>query len=166
MSRHNGRPQPVRTVGPPKGDPLDGLITSKNIQDLPSMQAALAMTPAGVDVGASAPVAPLLQSEKPATGSDQLVVAHIIAGASRAVALGKLNAFVRQASLLAVKVQQGMIPKRQAVDAIWEIALANDLIEIHGPDHIQVRIAQAFAAEQSLGSDVWWAFDPAIILAA
>ncbi|MCC8961725.1 hypothetical protein H8A95_05165 [Bradyrhizobium sp. Pear76] len=68
----------------------------------------------------------------------------------RAVALGKVNAFHDQAEILAEIVQRGVVDHGIAVDALWDTALANNLIDAHGVDFVQFLMSDAFGQPQPL----------------
>jgi hypothetical protein len=62
----------------------------------------------------------------------------------RAIALGKLAEFQRQCERLAKLVVGRVIGRAEAADGLFEAAVANDLIEVHGLDCIQRCMATAF----------------------
>jgi hypothetical protein len=64
----------------------------------------------------------------------------------RAVANAKLVEFRRQAWRLAGLVSQGTVTKIDAVDRLWEIAIAHALVRALGEDHVQLIISEPFAA--------------------
>ena len=63
----------------------------------------------------------------------------------RAVANAKLAEYRHQAWRLAGLVRQGAIKKADAVDRLWEIAIAHALVRALGEDRIQTIISEAFA---------------------
>jgi hypothetical protein len=63
----------------------------------------------------------------------------------RAVANAKLIEFRRQAWRLAGLVRAGTIQKAEAIDKLWEIAVAHALVRALGEDRVQAIIAEAFA---------------------
>jgi hypothetical protein len=64
----------------------------------------------------------------------------------RAVANAKLAEYRRQCWRLAGLTAQGTIAKTDAVDCLWNIALAHALVRAIGEDHVELIIAEAFAA--------------------
>ncbi|KZD23899.1 hypothetical protein [Tardiphaga robiniae] len=62
----------------------------------------------------------------------------------RAIAIGKLVEFERQCMRLAHLIAEGGIDRADAADGLFDAAEANGLIEVHGQDHIQLRVASAF----------------------
>jgi hypothetical protein len=70
--------------------------------------------------------------------------------AKRAIALAKLTEFQRQCDRLAHLVADGAIGRANAADDLFEVAQANDLVEIHGVDCIQRSLAAAFARGSAL----------------
>ncbi len=66
----------------------------------------------------------------------------------RAVALGKVNAFHDQAGHLAELVRRGTADQGAVVDALWDAANANDLIQTHGADFVQMLMSDAFGVPQ------------------
>jgi pantothenate kinase-related protein Tda10 len=67
----------------------------------------------------------------------------------RAVANAKLVEYRRQCWRLASLVRCGTMHKQDAVDRLWEIAIAHALVRSLGEDRIEAIIAEAFA-----GADV------------
>jgi hypothetical protein len=65
--------------------------------------------------------------------------------ARRAVANSKLAEYRRQAWRLAILVRQGIVPKADAIDTLWEIAIGHALVRSLGPDRVQAILAEAFA---------------------
>jgi hypothetical protein len=63
----------------------------------------------------------------------------------RAVANAKLIEFRRQCWRLAILWRKGAITKQNAVDRLWEIAVAHALVRSLGDDRIEAIIAEAFA---------------------
>jgi hypothetical protein len=63
----------------------------------------------------------------------------------RAVANAKLVEYRRQCWRLAILVQQGVVPKDDAIDRLYEIALAHALVRVLGDDRIQAILDEAFA---------------------
>jgi hypothetical protein len=63
----------------------------------------------------------------------------------RAVANAKLVEYRHQTWRLAHLVRQGTIKMADAVDGLWEIAIAHAMVRAHGEDRIQAIIAEAFA---------------------
>jgi hypothetical protein len=72
--------------------------------------------------------------------------ADILVEAWRAVANAKLVEFRRQAWRLAALVRLGVILKADAVAALWEIATAHALVRALGVEHVEIIIAEPFAA--------------------
>jgi hypothetical protein len=66
----------------------------------------------------------------------------------RAVALGKVTAFHEQAERLAELVQRGIADHGVVIDALWETAIANNLISTHGVEFVQLLLADAFGRPQ------------------
>jgi hypothetical protein len=66
----------------------------------------------------------------------------------RAVANAKLVEYRRQCWRLAILVQQGVVPKADAIDRLYEIALAHALVRALGEDRIEAIIAEAFAVAE------------------
>jgi hypothetical protein len=64
----------------------------------------------------------------------------------RAVANAKLVEFRRQAWRLALLVSTEKLKKADAVDGLWEIAVAHALVRSLGEDRVQAILAEAFAA--------------------
>ncbi len=65
----------------------------------------------------------------------------------RAVAIGKLIVLKEEAWRLAALVNDGVIGKIVAVDALQEVAGANNLVDQLGQDYVQALLADAFGAE-------------------
>jgi hypothetical protein len=63
----------------------------------------------------------------------------------RSVANAKLVEYRRQCWRLAGLVHSGSIKNADAVDCLWNIALAHALIRALGEDRVQAIIAEAFA---------------------
>jgi hypothetical protein len=63
----------------------------------------------------------------------------------RAVANAKLVEYRRQSWRLAILVRQGIIAKPDAIDRLYEIAIAHALVRAVGEDRIEAIIAEAFA---------------------
>jgi hypothetical protein len=66
--------------------------------------------------------------------------------ASRAVANAKLVEYRRQCWRLAGLVAQGAIAKADAVDCLWNVALAHALVRALGQDRVDLIITEAFTA--------------------
>jgi hypothetical protein len=66
----------------------------------------------------------------------------------RAVANAKLVEYRRQAWRLAHLVRQGTIELADAVDGLWEIAIAHALVRAMGEHRVQAIIAEAFAGTE------------------
>jgi hypothetical protein len=64
----------------------------------------------------------------------------------RAVANAKLSEYRRQCWRLAGLVGQGAINRTDAVDMLWEIAVAHALVRALGEDCIEGIVAEAFTA--------------------
>lgn len=64
--------------------------------------------------------------------------------AARKVAIAKLTAFETSCHKIGEMVLSSSFPKAAAVDGLYEIALANGLLRIHGGDLIQGLIADGF----------------------
>jgi len=62
----------------------------------------------------------------------------------RAVANAKLVEYRRQAWRLAHLVRQGTIKMADAVDGLWEIAIAHALVRALGEDRVQAILVEAF----------------------
>jgi len=62
----------------------------------------------------------------------------------RAVANTKLVEFRRQCWRLAGLVRQGAVCKADAIEKLWEIALAHALVRALGNDRIEAIVAEAF----------------------
>jgi hypothetical protein len=65
----------------------------------------------------------------------------VIISVRRAVAIAKLTEFENQAFRLGNYVTNELMPRPVAGDALYDVALANDLLKIHGGDVIQGIIA-------------------------
>ncbi len=63
----------------------------------------------------------------------------------RAVANAKLNEFRRQSWRVSILARQGLIPKQNAVDTLYMIAVAHALVRALGEDRIEAIVAEAFA---------------------
>jgi hypothetical protein len=63
----------------------------------------------------------------------------------RAVANAKLVEYRRQSWRLAILVRQGNIAKPDAVERLYEIAIAHALVRALGEDRIEAIVAEAFA---------------------
>jgi len=63
----------------------------------------------------------------------------------RAVANARLAEFRRQCWRLATLERQGTVNKAVAIDELWEIALAHDLLRAFGEDRLEAIITEAFA---------------------
>jgi hypothetical protein len=68
----------------------------------------------------------------------------------RAVANAKLVEYRRQAWRLALLVSTGKLKKADAVDGLWEIAVAHALVRSLGEDRVQAILAEAFASVEFL----------------
>jgi hypothetical protein len=66
----------------------------------------------------------------------------------RAVANAKLVEYRRQCWRLAILVQQGVVAKADAIDRLYEIALAHALVRALGEDRIQAMLDEAFTAAE------------------
>jgi hypothetical protein len=64
----------------------------------------------------------------------------------RAVANAKLVEFRRQCWRLAGLVRHGTVKKIDAVDRLWEIAIAHALVRALGEDHVQLIMSEPFVA--------------------
>ena len=64
----------------------------------------------------------------------------------RAVANAKLVEYRRQCWRLAGLTAPGSIAKVDAVDCLWNVALAHALVRALGEDHVDLIIAEAFTA--------------------
>jgi hypothetical protein len=69
---------------------------------------------------------------------------HELLEAWRAVANSKLVEFRRQCWRLAHLVRQGTVARADAVDRLYEIAIAHALVRALGEDRIQAILAEAF----------------------
>jgi hypothetical protein len=65
-----------------------------------------------------------------------------------AVANAKLIEYRRQSWRLAILTKQGIVSRADAIDRLWEIAIAHALVRALGEDRIQAILAEAFAALQ------------------
>jgi hypothetical protein len=63
----------------------------------------------------------------------------------RAVANAKLVEYRRQCWRLSILVRQGALAKPDAVDRLYEIAIAHALVRALGDDRIEAIVAEAFA---------------------
>jgi hypothetical protein len=63
----------------------------------------------------------------------------------RAVANAKLVEYRRQCWRLSILVRQGTLAKPDAVDRLYEIAIAHALVRALGDDRIEAIVAEAFA---------------------
>jgi hypothetical protein len=63
----------------------------------------------------------------------------------RAVANAKLVEYRRQCWRLSIFVRQGTLAKPDAVDRLYEIAIAHALMRALGDDRIEAIVAEAFA---------------------
>jgi len=77
-------------------------------------------------------------------------VPKLIISVRRAVAIAKLAEFEHQAFRLGEYVCSEMMPRPVAGDALYDVALANDLASIHGDDLIQAIIAASLSGGGSL----------------
>jgi len=68
----------------------------------------------------------------------------------RAVANAKLVEYRRQTWRLALLVSTGTLKKIDAVDGLWEIAIAHALVRSLGEDRVQAILAEAFAGVEFL----------------
>jgi hypothetical protein len=68
----------------------------------------------------------------------------------RAVANAKLVEYRRQTWRLALLVSAGTLKKIDAVDGLWEIAIAHALVRSLGEDRVQAILAEAFAGVEFL----------------
>ena len=66
----------------------------------------------------------------------------------RAVANAKLVEYRRQCWRLAGLVRHGAVSKTDAVDKLWEIALAHALVRALGEDRIEAILAETFAGTE------------------
>jgi hypothetical protein len=81
----------------------------------------------------------------PVVGEGVLTHPELIA-AKRAISLGRLTAFGGECWRLARLVQAGVIAVHDAVDALEEANVANDVSVTHGTDLVQGIMSDAFAA--------------------
>jgi hypothetical protein len=63
----------------------------------------------------------------------------------RSVANAKVAEFRRQCWRLAHIVREGLVGKVEAVDRLWEIAIAHALVRAMGEDRVAMIIGEAFA---------------------
>jgi hypothetical protein len=66
----------------------------------------------------------------------------------RAVANAKLLEYRKQCWRLAGLVRQGAVDKADAVDKLWEIALAHALVRALGEERVTAILAEAFAGTE------------------
>ena len=66
----------------------------------------------------------------------------------RAVANGKVDAFFEQAGILAEIVHRGVADHGVVIDALWDTANNNNLIDAHGIDFVQGLLSDAFGQPQ------------------
>jgi hypothetical protein len=80
------------------------------------------------------------------TGGDVMIAdkESEVREAWRAVANAKLVEYRRQAWRLAHLARQGAIQNVDAVDGLWEIAIAQALLRSLGEDRVQAILAEAF----------------------
>jgi hypothetical protein len=64
------------------------------------------------------------------------------------VANAKLAEYRRQVWRLAHLARKGTVKKVDAVDGLWEIAIAHALVRALGEDRVQAIIAEAFAGTE------------------
>ena len=64
--------------------------------------------------------------------------------AARNVAIAKLTTFEISCHQIGAMVMDSSFPKTAAVDGLYEIALANGLLRIHGGDVVEGLIADGF----------------------
>jgi hypothetical protein len=62
-----------------------------------------------------------------------------------AVANAKLREFRRQCWRLAALANDGIASRQDAIDLLWEIAVAHALVRALGEDRVEAFIAEAFA---------------------
>lgn len=72
-----------------------------------------------------------------------------VIAAKRAIALGKLTEFQWQCERLGQLVADDRVGRLDAADGLFEAAIANNLVGIHGIDYIQNCLAKAFGAVAS-----------------
>ena len=86
------------------------------------------------------------------TGADVVIADEEseVREAWRAVANAKLAEYRRQAWRLAHLAREGTVKKIDAVDGLWEIAIAHALVRALGEDRVQAIIAEAFAGTVTL----------------
>jgi hypothetical protein len=70
----------------------------------------------------------------------------------RSVANAKLVEYRHQCWRLAGLVQRGSVEKQAAVDRLWEIAIAHALVRSFGEDRIELVMAEAFMATDSVAA--------------
>jgi hypothetical protein len=75
---------------------------------------------------------------------EQTGARKVLFDAWRAVANAKLKEFRHQCWHLAGQVQRGIVDKQDAIDRLWEIAVAHALVRIMGEDRVEGIIAEAF----------------------
>jgi hypothetical protein len=71
-------------------------------------------------------------------------IAAAIADARRAVAIAKLTEFGHQCRRLGALVAERLIDCGTVADNLYDIAIANDLVAVHGDDRVQHLIADGF----------------------
>jgi hypothetical protein len=76
-----------------------------------------------------------------------------IVAMKRAVALGKVNAFASEAYRIAVLACVGVVEQAEAVDALHDCAIANNLEDVVGEDIITEIIADAITEARSAGAN-------------
>jgi hypothetical protein len=72
----------------------------------------------------------------------------------RAVANAKLVEYRRQSWRLAILVRQGNIAKPDAVERLYEIAIAHALVRALGDDRVEAIVAEAFADTDFVHAEV------------
>jgi hypothetical protein len=72
----------------------------------------------------------------------------------RAVANAKLVEYRRQSWRLAILVRQGNIAKPDAVERLYEIAIAHALVRALGHDRVEAIVAEAFADTDFVHAEV------------
>jgi hypothetical protein len=65
--------------------------------------------------------------------------------ASRAVANAKLREYRRQCWRLAALTARGIVVRADAIDKLWEIAVAHALVRALGEERISAILAEAFS---------------------
>lgn len=68
----------------------------------------------------------------------------ILADARRAIALGRVFELARQSARLGELVCDGVLAKADAVDALYDAAMACGLVETHGDDFIHAALSAGF----------------------